>query len=108
MKSNVPYNLRMPVRERRTIFREMAKSELRRGPLSTRQYRGLVAYAAKIGIHPNESVELLREAARDLGARVPAANPRTGSMFARPVSPGMWLALCIALVGAAVFHLFLR
>ena len=108
MRSNVPYNLRMPVRERRTIFREMAKSELRRGPLSAKQYRGLVAYAARIGIHPSESVDLVREAARDLGARVPTCTPRTSSPFSRPVSAGMWLALSIALIAAAVFHLFVR
>ena len=105
---STPYNLRMPARERRTIFREMAKGELRRGPLTPKRQRGLVAYAARLGIHPNESAELIQEAARDLGLIVPAAAARRESIFASPVSMRMWVALSILLVVAGAYHFLFR
>ena len=107
MGPEIPYNLRMPSRERRTIFREMAKGELRRGPLTPRRHRALVAYAARLGIHPAESIELIAEASSDLGLfRPAAATPAPAG--ANSASGRVWVMVSILLVAATALHVLVR
>lgn len=110
MDPGTPYNLRMPPGERRTIFREMAKGELRRGPMSPARQRGLVAYAARLGIHPTEAVQLLQEAARESGmpVAVPAAAMPEPTVADGSLSPRLWLTVSLLAVVAAASQLILR
>ena len=97
--------------DRHTIFREMAKGELRRGETSKRRYRQLVRYADRLGIDPPEAVDLIADAHRALGLPVAALHAwhRDNSRWDAALSAPTWLAVSLTvMVIVVIINLLLR
>ena len=97
--------------DRHTIFREMAKGELRQGEISKRRYRQLVRYADRLAIDAPEAVDLIAEAHLALGLPVAPLHAwhRDNSRWDAALSAPTWLAISLTvMVIVVIINLLLR
>ena len=95
--------------ERHTIFREMAKSELRHGEVSKSRHRQLLRYARRLGIDPAEAIELIDDARRAVGLPVAPVHGSRGGNSRSDATLGVpaWLAISITVVITVIINLLL-